>query len=146
MWWSLPKFGNENLFQWQAGRMRNYMTKLMNDPHKPYTPRHFKPDEGKVITADNTAWFYSCLLGQMFDGNPPMNQMFSTRDMFDACEPIKQSMTLDCFKDMVRCLHFSDDWDEHNEEWDTILYRLKERTYRGHVSSLSQVFHARRCI
>ena len=126
LWWSLPKFGNENLFQWQAGRMRNYMTKLMNDPHKPYTPRHFKPDEGKVITADNTARFYGCLLGRMFDGNPSMNQMFSTRDMFDACEPIKQSMTLDCFKDMVRCLHFSDDWDEDDEEWDRIYTDAKQ--------------------
>ena len=109
-----------NLFEWQAGRMRNYMTKLINDNKKSYKPRHYNPEDGKVITANHVAWYYSCLIAWMLSGNPLMIQMFSTCNVFDACEPIKQSMTLDCFEDIVRCLHFSDDWeDDVDKDWDT---------------------------
>ena len=124
--WSLPNFEDENLFEWQAGRMRNCMTKTMNDPDVRCKPRHCRPINGKAITGDHVARFCGVLLGRMFDGNPSMNQMFSTRDMFDACEPVKQSVTLDCFKDLIRCLHFSDDWDDDDEQWDTLYTDPKQ--------------------
>ena len=41
-------------------------------------------------------------------------------DMFDACEPIKQSMPPDCFKILARCVNFSDDWDDNDSGWDAM--------------------------
>ena len=107
--WSIPMFGDKNLFEWQTGRMRNYMTNIINNPVKPYTPRHYRPEIGKIITTDHLACFYGVSLAKMFSVNPSAKQMLSTCDMFDADEPVKESMTLDCFKDLTRFLHFSDD-------------------------------------
>ena len=114
--WSLPRFGDDDvsLFEWQAKRMRNYMTMLMDDEanEKPYKPRYYNPDKGRTITGDHVARFYGALLAKMLSGNPSNKQMFSTREIFDACEPVKNSMTLDAIKDLTRCLQFADDWEE----------------------------------
>ena len=120
--WTLPRFGTngkDNLFEWQAARMRNYMTKLIKDPIRPYKPRHYKPHKDRVITASHVARFYGCIIAKMLAGNPSITDMFCTREVFNAVEPVKNCMTLDAMKDLSRCLHFSDDWEEDDEEdWD----------------------------
>ena len=78
--WSLPRFGDDDdvsLFEWQAARMRNYMTMLIED--RGYKPRYYNPDKGKTITGDHVARFYGALLGKMLSGSPSNIQMFSTR-------------------------------------------------------------------
>ena len=69
--WALPRFGdgdNEDLFEWQAARIRNYMTKLVKE--EDYTPRFYKPNKGKVITGDHVARYYGYLLAKILAGNP----------------------------------------------------------------------------
>ena len=95
------------------------MTRITTDPEINYKPRYYKPDANRLITADHVARYYGCLIAKMLAGNPSTKQMFSTRHIFDAVEPVKKSMTLDALKDMIRCLHFSDDWEDgRDEEWD----------------------------
>ena len=97
--------------------MRNYMTMIIED--RGYKPRHYNPDKGKIITGDHIARFYGALLAKMLPRNPSNIQIFSTREIFDAVEPVKNSLTLDAMKDLSRCLHFADDWeDEEDEEWE----------------------------
>ena len=106
--WNLPTFDEDDvsLFDWQAARMRNYIKKMVRE--KTYTPQHFR--KGKEITGDNVAKFYGALIAKIRSGNPSINQhMLSTREIFDACEPVRRSMTLNTMKDMTRCLHFVDD-------------------------------------
>ena len=98
------------------------MTMLMDDEanEKPYKPRYYNPDKGRTITGDHVARFYGALLAKMLSGNPSNVQMFSTREIFDAVEPVKNSLTLDAMKDLSRCLHFAEDWEEEedDEEWE----------------------------
>ena len=49
--------------------------------------------------------------------------MYSTTEYFDAVGPVKESMPLDAYTDLIRCMYFSDDWDEDQEgddNWDTV--------------------------
>ena len=93
------------------------MTMIIEDPVKQYKPRYYKA--GKTITTNLVARFYGALLARMLSGNPSNSQMFSTREIFDAVEPVKNSLTLDAMKDLTRCLHFADDWeDTEDEEWE----------------------------
>ena len=65
--WCLPRFGDDNqsLFEFQAARMRNYMTKRIADG---WTPKYYRWD--RVITADHVARFYDgATLAKMLMGN-----------------------------------------------------------------------------
>jgi len=96
--------------------MRNYMTKIINDGFK---PKYYKGD--KVITGDHVARFYGCVLAKMLTGSSSNPRMFSTRNVFDAVEPVKSCMPLDAMKDLTRCLHYTDDWDlEEDDQWETL--------------------------
>ena len=111
------------MFEWQAKRMRNYMTMLIEE--KSYKPRYYKA--GKTITTDHVARFYGALLAKMLSGYPSNNQMFSTREIFDAVEPVKNSMPQSAMEDLSRCLHFADDWeDAEDEEWEQKYNDIKE--------------------
>ena len=118
--WSLPRFGDNgdvSLFDWQTKRMRKYMTMLIKD--RGYKPRDYNPDKDKTITGDHVVRFYGALLEKMLSKNSSNIQMFSTREIFDVVEPVKNSLTLDAMRDLTRCLHFADDWEEEEEEeWD----------------------------
>ena len=68
--WTLPRFGgdeDEILWDWQAIRMRNYMTYIME--HKGYKPKYFNPSKNLVINGDHIARFYGVLLGRMLAGD-----------------------------------------------------------------------------
>jgi len=123
--WLLPLFDDDvlTLFHWQAARMRSYMVKIMNDSTISFKPRHFK--NGRVIEGHHVARYYGCCLARMLSGNPSIKQMYSSRSPYDAVETVKNCMTLDAMKDLTRCLHFSDDWEEHEEEWNTIYSDVK---------------------
>jgi hypothetical protein len=81
-WCLLPQFGddNESLFEFQAARMQNYMKKqIMGNG---WTPKYYILN--KVITADNVARFYGACLGKMLVGNRSIEQIFCTREIFNA--------------------------------------------------------------
>jgi len=52
-------------------------------------------------------------------GNRSINQMFSTREIFDAVPSVKESMTKNAMEDLTACLHYSDDWEVMGDgEWE----------------------------
>ena len=117
------------------------MTMLIED--RGYTPRYYNPDKGKTITGDHVERFYGALLGKMLSGSPSNIQMFSTREIFDAVEPVKNSLTLDAMKDLRRYLHFADDGEEEEEEeWEETYGDSKEEapdTTARHQKKFSMV-------
>ena len=51
--------------------------------------------------------------------------------MHKANAPIKESMTKDAFKDLCRCMHFADDWEEDDEGWDEKYDDARESIAEG---------------
>jgi hypothetical protein len=64
-----------------------------------------------VITADNVARLYGSCLGKMRVGNQSIEQIFCTREIFNAVPSIQASMTKNELEDLTGCLHYSDDWE-----------------------------------
>jgi hypothetical protein len=131
--WCLPRFGDDDqsLFEFQAARMRNYMKKrVLEDGWK---PRYYIG--GKKITGDHVARFYGACLGKMLTGGRSIEQIFSTREIFDAVPSIQASMTKSALQDLTSCLHYSDDWDPKNDEvWDDIYEDPKVESEEGTAS------------
>jgi hypothetical protein len=120
--WCLPRYGNgddeKSLFEFQAARMRNYMGKRVVE--EGYKPRYYT--EGKAITqvimllGSMVLVLVKCLLG-----GRSIDQIFSTREIFDAVPSIQAAMTKGALEDLTTCLHYSDDWDpKENGVWDDI--------------------------
>jgi hypothetical protein len=107
--WALPQFGDDeqSLFDFQAARMRNYMRKRTVEDG--WTPKYYTGD--RVITTDHVTRFYGACLAKMFMGNRSINQMFCTREIFNAVPSIQASMTKNAVEDLTGCLHYSDDWE-----------------------------------
>ena len=60
-------------------------------------------------------------MARMRRGHPSVLDSWSTRESLDAVPPLKDSMPQDAFKDIHRCMHFSDDWDDDGDcEWDEV--------------------------
>jgi hypothetical protein len=75
--WCLPQFGDDNsetLFEFQAARMRNYMTKRIADG---WTPKYYLYN--RIITVDHVARFYGACLAKMLMGNRSINQILFKR-------------------------------------------------------------------
>jgi hypothetical protein len=117
--WLLPTIGGNPYFEWLAARMRNYMVHLIRS--KEYRPRYYNPAEGLVIEADHVTRFFGCHIARMLRGYPGIRECWSTRDLLDAVQLMKESMPRDAYEDMTRCLHFVDDWiDDDDEDWNSI--------------------------
>ena len=110
--WCLPRFGNDDdvsLFEFQAARMRNYMRKRMVEDN--WRPKYYCQNGNGEITGDHVARYYGTCLAKMHMGNRSIDQIFCTREYFNAVPPIQESMTKNCLEDLNACLHYSDDWD-----------------------------------
>jgi hypothetical protein len=105
--WCLPRYGDDNqtLFELQAARMRNYMTKRIVEDQ--WTPKYYHKEE--CITGDHVARFHGACLGKMLMGNRSIQQIFCTREIFNAVPSIQASMTKNALEDLTGCLHYSDD-------------------------------------
>ena len=114
--WMLPIIDGISFFDWLAARMRNYMTHLIKDAG--YKCRYFNPEDGKVITGDNVCHFFGCHIARMLHGFPSIDDTWSTRDILDAVGPCKEAMPQGAYMDMYRCMHFVDDWEEEDGEWE----------------------------
>jgi hypothetical protein len=73
----------------------------------------------KVITADHVARFYGACLAKMLMGNRSIEQIFCSREFFNAVPPIQAAMPKNTLEDLTVCLHYSDDWD-CKDDWDDI--------------------------
>jgi hypothetical protein len=103
--WCLPRFGDDNsetLFEFQAARMRNYMTKQVQEDE--WTPKYYHYED--VIKANHVARFYGACLDKMLMGNRSIEQIFCTREIFNAVPPIQASMTKNALEDLTACLHY----------------------------------------
>jgi hypothetical protein len=92
----LPRYGDndeQTLFEFQAARMRNYMTKRVADG---WAPKYYHYD--KVITADHVARFYEACLAKMLMGNRSIEQIFCSREFFNAVPPIRAAMPKNALK------------------------------------------------
>jgi len=47
---------------------------------------------------------------RMLNGGQSIEQIYSTREVFDAVPSIQASMTKSTLQDLTACLHYSDDW------------------------------------
>ena len=54
----------------------------------------------------------------MLSGGRSIEQIFSTREIFDAVPSIQASMTKSALEDLTACLHYSDDWECDDGDWD----------------------------
>ena len=125
--YTLPRFGEADdtiLWEWQAARMHNYMTYIILQFG--WKPKYYNPEKGIIITADHVCRFYGAMLGRMLSGNPSIDDMWSTRCAFKAVGPVKESMPQDAMKDLCRCMHFADDWEEDDERWNELYDADKE--------------------
>ena len=104
--------------------MRNYMLQIMDT--ELYNPKYHNPDEGDIISGSDSARFYEILLGRSLSGGGEITDLWSKRDAFSACGPIKERLLQDAFKDLSRCMHFADDWDDDNEQWEEVYADEKE--------------------
>ena len=109
--------------------MINYMLHIIE--HADWKPKYYNPSKGKRITGDEICRFYGALLGRALGGNPSVNQMWSTRSTFKSIGAVKESMPQDAFKDLCRCMHFADDWDDDDERWDDVYEFAKEEPNAG---------------
>jgi hypothetical protein len=82
-----------------------------------WTPKYYLYE--RVITADDVARFYGACIAKMFMGNRSMDQIFCSREFFDAVPPIQEAMPNNALEDLTVCLHYSDDW-ECTDNWDDI--------------------------
>ena len=66
------------------------------------------------------------MLARILTGNRPINDIWSTRHAFIANCTIKENTPQDVFKDLRRCLHFADYWEEDDEIWNKVYEHEKE--------------------
>ena len=90
--------------------------KVVEDAWK---PKYYQGDD--TIQPNHVARFYGSLLAKMLTGSRSINQMFCTREIFNAVPPIQESMPKNALEDMTSCLHYSDDWDPMGDlDWDEV--------------------------
>ncbi len=118
--WLLPKFGEDGFYKFVAAQMRNYMIQIIQK--RAYKPSYFDPIDEKYITADHVARFFWCQLVHVRKGLASVGDCWSTHKLLDAIGIAKESMPCNAFYDMMRCMHFVNDWeDEEGDEWDDTL-------------------------
>ena len=62
----------------------------------------------------------------MLCANRSIRSMYSTTEYFDSVGPVKESMSQDASKDLIRCIHFTDDWDDERGLWESFYMDKKE--------------------
>jgi len=148
MEWLLPDFDGESFWEWLAARMRNYMLYLMDE--KEWKPRYYDPSVDNVILADHVTRFFGSQSSRMLRGFPSINKTWSTRESLDAIGVVKESMPKDAFRDLYRCLHFTDDWEgEEGINWEDKYLDAKYEScpdsakHRKKFGAVEDAFNAR---
>ena len=146
--WCLPQFDDNNnnkldLFTWQAHRMSNYLRHLLTKqlditttnplkPEKRFVPCFFRPilNEGEAenkkvdIKPHHVEQLYDVMMARMVQGDiMSVPDMYSTRSWFNHNAPAVDNMPRDCLQDLTWLLHFVDDWelDDNDFEWDEVF-------------------------
>ena len=67
----------------------------------------------------HVARFYGVCLAKMLMRYRSINQIFSTRGIFDAVPSVQASMTKNALQDLTTSLHYSDDWEVMgDDDWE----------------------------
>ena len=89
--------------------------------HDGYNSRFYKPKDDHVILADHVALFFGCQHARMMKEHPSIEHSWNTRDSLFHVGPCAESMPLAAFEDILRCLHFTDDWEEDADaNWEDV--------------------------
>ena len=113
----LPTIGLDHFYAYLAARVR-----LSHS----WKPPYYKPDEDIIILTDHITCFYGCWLAQLNNGFSSIDDSWSTRDPLETIGPLKESMPPDAFRDMYRCMHFTDDFDKESlDEWSDVYFDEK---------------------
>ena len=109
-----PEVGQQSLWEWQAARMRNYITYLT--VYHGFKPKYYDPmgdsknEEFKYITGDHVARFCGAMMARIWSNNTSIDNTWSVRKLVDTVPFVKESMPQDVYKDLYHCMHFVDDW------------------------------------
>ena len=96
------------LFKQHGEGMCNYMRKRMVE--EAFNPKYYSSD--RESTTGHDTRFYGACLAKMLMGDCSINQIFCTREIFNAVPSIQASMTKNAMmEDLTVCLHYSDDWE-----------------------------------
>ena len=96
-------------------------------PEKRFVPRYFHPilkegeDESKKVDIQphHVERLYGVMMARMLQGDASIKDMYTTRSWFKHNAPAVDSMPRNCLQDLIRLLHFVDDWEiEEDENWD----------------------------
>ena len=105
--------------------MGNYTLYLIY--HHGFKPKYYCPYDSEnpiCILPHHVSRLYGVKIANMLCGNRSIDQMYSTTEYFDAVGSVKESVPQDASKDLIRCMHFSDDWDD--TKLDSSLHSTKE--------------------
>ena len=117
--WCIPTFDGELYWEWPASRMHNYMVHFTETEE--WKPRYYDPPRNHIILAEHVCRFFGCQYTRMLHGFLSIDKTWPTRESLDVIGTVKESMPKDAFRDLYRCLHFTDDWDEEDGvEWNDI--------------------------
>ena len=82
---------------------------------------YYDPPSNHIILAEHVCRFFGCQYAHMLRGSPSIDKTWSTGESLDAIGTVNESMPKDAFRDLYRCLYFTDNWDEEEGvEWDDI--------------------------
>ena len=130
--WLLPQYSNDSFWEFLAAQLRNYMIHITKT--QGYNPHFYDPEEEVVITTGHVARFFGCQMGHILLGFPSIKKTWSTRKSLNAVSTAVDSMTQDPFKDIHRCMHFSDNWDKEDAvDWDVVYFDAKYNPSPGVV-------------
>ena len=85
-----------------------------------WKPYYYNPESDIIILGDHVARFISVQSARMLHGFPSVEDR-SSRDPLDAVGTAKESMPWAAYQKLSCCLHFIDDWQEHEHvNWNDI--------------------------
>ena len=105
-------FGNGKLTKWPT--ICCILLTLVDFKPKYYCSHD--PVNPTSILPHHVCHLYIIKMTNILCGNIFVCDMYSTTEYFDAASPVKESMPQDTLKDLVWCMHFSDDWDDERGE------------------------------
>ena len=86
-----------------------------------WKPYYYNPESDIIILGDHVARFIGVQSARMLHGFPSVEDTWSSRDALDAVGTAKESMPRAAYQEIARCLHFTDNWQEHEHvNWDDI--------------------------
>ena len=106
--------------------MRNCMVHLMGTEER--KPRYYDTPSNHIILAEHVCRFFGCQSARILCGFLSIDKTWSARKSLDAIGTVKESMPKVSFRDLYRCIHFTDDWGEEEGDESNNIYLDENHT------------------